>query len=97
MVLGVGTGEHLNEGALGIQWPDNKERFARLREAVRLIRMLWTDQSVTFDGDDYTSATRTSYTRPESPIRTNTGAEGPKAAKTADGPVDGSTSTRAKD
>ncbi|HTD78232.1 MAG TPA: LLM class flavin-dependent oxidoreductase, partial [Chloroflexota bacterium] len=32
MILGVGTGEHLNEGALGIEWPDNKERFARLRE-----------------------------------------------------------------
>src|SRR5258708_30800720 len=53
MILGVGTGEHLNEGALGIQWPDNRERFARLREAVRLIRQLWTEQSVSFDRADY--------------------------------------------
>src|ERR1700739_3841106 len=49
MILGVGTGEHLNEGALGVQWPDNRERFARLREAVALIRKLWCEQSVTFD------------------------------------------------
>ena len=33
MILGVGSGEHLNEGALGVQWPDIRERFARLRES----------------------------------------------------------------
>ena len=31
IVLGVGTGEALNEVALGITWPDQKERFARLQ------------------------------------------------------------------
>ena len=31
IILGVGTGEHLNEGALGIPWPDNKERFQASR------------------------------------------------------------------
>jgi coenzyme F420-dependent glucose-6-phosphate dehydrogenase len=83
MILGVGTGEHLNEGALGIQWPDNKERFARLREAVRLIRMLWTDQSVTFDGDYYHTRNATIYDRPEKPIPIYIGAGGPQVAKYA--------------
>src|SRR6266404_5221197 len=32
-VLGVGTGESLNEVPLGVEWPDQKERFARLKEA----------------------------------------------------------------
>ena len=33
--LGVGTGESLNEvPATGMKWPDTKERFARLREAI---------------------------------------------------------------
>ena len=42
IVLGVGTGEALNEVAVGLrEWPDFKERFARLREAVRLMRALW--------------------------------------------------------
>ena len=36
VVLGVGTGESLNEvPSSGIAWPDAKERFARLREAIR--------------------------------------------------------------
>jgi coenzyme F420-dependent glucose-6-phosphate dehydrogenase len=42
IVLGVGTGEALNEIATGYSadWPDFKERFARLREAVKLMREL---------------------------------------------------------
>ena len=53
IVLGIGTGEALNEvavGAAGSPWPDFKERFARLREAVTLIRRLWTGQRVTHRG-----------------------------------------------
>ena len=38
VILGVGSGESLNEVALGIAWPDGKERFARLKEAIDLIR-----------------------------------------------------------
>ena len=41
VMLGVGTGEALNEVAVArLDWPDFKERYARLREAVRLIRQL---------------------------------------------------------
>src|SRR2546426_5082576 len=83
MILGVGTGEHLNEGALGIQWPDNRERFARLREAVRLIRQLWTEQSVTFDGEYYHTKNATIYDRPATPIPIYISAGGPQVAKYA--------------
>src|ERR687894_830538 len=38
VILGVGSGESLNEVPLGLEWPDGKERFARLKEAVTLIR-----------------------------------------------------------
>ena len=31
--LGIGAGESMNEAPLGFEWPDQKERFARLREA----------------------------------------------------------------
>ena len=35
VMLGVGTGEAMNEVAVtGIEWPEYKERFARLREAI---------------------------------------------------------------
>jgi len=96
MILGVGTGEHLNEGALGIAWPDNKERFARLREAVRLIKMLWTEQSVTFDGEYYHTRNATIYDRPEQPIPIYVGAGGPLVAKYAGRAGDGLICTSGK-
>ncbi|HEX9098629.1 MAG TPA: glucose-6-phosphate dehydrogenase (coenzyme-F420) [Candidatus Dormibacteraeota bacterium] len=83
MILGVGTGEHLNEGALGTAWPEIKERFARLREAVKLIKMLWTEQSVTFDGEYYQTRNATIYDRPAEPIPIYIGAGGPLVAKYA--------------
>jgi len=36
-----------------------------MREAVRLIRLLWTEQSVTFDGEYYHTRNATIYDRPE--------------------------------
>jgi coenzyme F420-dependent glucose-6-phosphate dehydrogenase len=96
LILGVGTGEHLNEGALGIPWPDNRERFARLREAVRLIRRLWTEQSVTFDGEYYHTRNATVYDRPEEPIPIYIGAGGPQLAKYAGRAGDGLICTSGK-
>jgi coenzyme F420-dependent glucose-6-phosphate dehydrogenase len=96
MILGVGTGEHLNEGALGIQWPDNRERFARMREAVRLIRLLWTEQSVTFDGEYYHTRNATIYDRPEKPVPIYIGAGGPQVAKYAGRAGDGLICTSGK-
>ena len=57
IILGIGTGESLNEvPTTGMQWPEFKERFARLRESVRLMRALWTeDGKVDFDGEYYTT------------------------------------------
>lgn len=55
--LGVGSGEALNEIATGWHgageqpWPEFKERFARLRESVRLMRALWAGERVSFDGE----------------------------------------------
>src|SRR6476660_8687583 len=43
LILGVGTGESLNEAPLGFAWPEIKERFARLKEAVLLIERLWAE------------------------------------------------------
>jgi coenzyme F420-dependent glucose-6-phosphate dehydrogenase len=96
MILGVGTGEHLNEGALGITWPDNKERFARLREAVKLIKLLWTEQSVTFDGEYYQTRNANIYDRPAEPIPIYVSAGGPLVAKYAGRAGDGLICTSGK-
>jgi coenzyme F420-dependent glucose-6-phosphate dehydrogenase len=95
-ILGVGTGEHLNEGALGIPWPDNKERFARLRESVRLIRQLWSEQSVNFQGEYYKTVNATIYDRPEQPVPIYIGAGGPQVAKYAGRAGDGLICTSGK-
>ena len=59
VVLGVGTGESLNEvPATGMKWPETKERFARLREAITLIRQLWREDHVTFEGEYYRTRER---------------------------------------
>jgi coenzyme F420-dependent glucose-6-phosphate dehydrogenase len=96
MILGVGTGEHLNEGALGVQWPDYRERFARLREAVVLIRKLWAERSVTFDGEYYHTRNATIYDRPDEPVPIYVSAGGPQVAKYAGRAGDGMICTSGK-
>ena len=52
VILGIGTGESLNEvPSTGAPWPEFKERFARMREAVTLIRTLWRGERISFEGD----------------------------------------------
>lgn len=96
MILGVGSGEHLNEGALGVQWPDVRERFARLREAVQLIRKLLTEDVVTFDGEYYHTRKARIYDRPREPIPIYVGAGGPQVAKFAGRAGDGLICTSGK-
>jgi coenzyme F420-dependent glucose-6-phosphate dehydrogenase len=82
MILGVGSGESLNEIAVtGGEWPAAKERLARLRESVELIRKLWTEELVTFEGQYYRTLNATIYDKPSQPIPIYIGAGGPVAAK----------------
>ena len=50
VILGVGTGESLNEIPVGIEWPDQSERFARLKESVTLIQRLFREDFVVVRG-----------------------------------------------
>ena len=83
VILGVGTGEALNEVALGIPWPDVKERFARLKEALELIDLLWREDRVTFDGQYFQTENATIYDRPDVPVPVYIGASGPAATRLA--------------
>jgi glucose-6-phosphate dehydrogenase (coenzyme-F420) len=97
VMLGVGTGEALNEIAVsGREWPEFKERFARLREAVRLMRELWTGEDVSFEGDYYTTVGATIYDRPEQPVPVYIAAGGPVVAKYAGRAGDGFICTSGK-
>jgi len=95
-VLGVGSGESLNESPLGGSWPSGKERLARLREAINLIRNLWADRRVDFDGQYYCARNATIYDRPEIPVPIYIGASGPIATKMAAELGDGYITTSGK-
>jgi coenzyme F420-dependent glucose-6-phosphate dehydrogenase len=97
VVLGIGTGESMNEvPALGIEWPAFKERFARLREAVALIKTLWREERVTFEGQYYRTARATIYDRPQAPVPIWIAASGPTAAALAGEVADGFICTSGK-
>jgi coenzyme F420-dependent glucose-6-phosphate dehydrogenase len=82
--LGVGTGEAMNETPVTAgEWPGGKERRRRLAEAVELIRRLWTEERVTFEGEYYRTDRATVYDRPEQPVPIYMAASGPLAAKLA--------------
>ncbi len=96
VILGVGTGEALNEATLGIPWPESPERFARLKEAITLIEKLWTDERVTFEGEYYTTVNATIYDKPEKPVPIYIGAAGPAATRLAGRIADGFITTSGK-
>jgi coenzyme F420-dependent glucose-6-phosphate dehydrogenase len=97
VMLGVGTGEALNEIAVsGREWPEFKERFARLREAVRLMRALWTGEDVSFEGEYYTTVGATIYDKPAQPVPVYVAAGGPVVAKFAGRSGDGFICTSGK-
>lgn len=97
VILGVGTGESINEvPVLDIEWPDTKERFARLKEAVELIGRLWREDFVTHEGTYYRTRNATIYDRPETPVPIYIAASGPAAARLAGRVADGFICTSGK-
>ncbi|HLR99274.1 MAG TPA: glucose-6-phosphate dehydrogenase (coenzyme-F420) [Mycolicibacillus parakoreensis] len=96
--LGVGTGEALNEIATGYtgEWPAFKERFARLRESVRLMRELWRGDRVDFAGDYYSTDGASIYDVPDGGIPVYIAAGGPVVAKYAGRAGDGFICTSGK-
>jgi coenzyme F420-dependent glucose-6-phosphate dehydrogenase len=96
--LGVGTGEAMNETpATGQEFPPRKERRRRLAEAIRLIRLLWTEERVDFEGEYYRTSKATVYDKPDEPVPIYVAASGPLAAKLAGRTGDGFICTSGKD
>lgn len=99
IMLGVGTGEALNEvatGGLDGEWPEFRERFARLRESVRLMRELWTGGEVTFEGEYFHTKGAYMYDLPDKPVPVYIAAGGPVVARYAGRAGDGFICTSGK-
>ncbi|KRE29364.1 glucose-6-phosphate dehydrogenase (coenzyme-F420) [Agromyces sp. Soil535] len=102
VIAGFGTGEALNEIATGFRgageqdWPEFKERFARLRESVRLMRELWKGDRVSFEGEYYSTHDASIYDRLEGGVPVYIAAGGPTVAKYAGRAGDGFICTSGK-
>ena len=96
--LGVGTGEALNEIATGWkgEWPEFKERIGRLRESIELMRALWTEDRVSYNGEYYQTVDANIYDRPETPVPVYVAAGGPQVARFAGRVGDGFICTSGK-
>ncbi len=83
-VLGVGTGERLNEAILGDAWPPAPVRRAMLEEAVEVMRALWTGEMVhAYGGTHYTVHDARLFTIPDEPPPVVVSGLGPHAAALA--------------
>lgn len=62
----LGSGQLLNEGIAGVNWPSKPERNAHLKECVDVIRALWAGETVTHRGRVTVEEAKL-YSRPETP------------------------------
>ncbi|MEU2613476.1 TIGR03557 family F420-dependent LLM class oxidoreductase [Micromonospora sp. NPDC007271] len=88
-VLGLGSGEALNEHILGDPWPQLDVRLEMLEEAVEVIRELWRGRFVNHYGEHYIVQHARVYTLPDTPPPVYVSGFGPKsidlAARIGDG------------
>jgi G6PDH family F420-dependent oxidoreductase len=95
-ILGLGTGENLNEHVVAEGWPTIDTRLEMLQEAVEIIRELWKGENYSHYGSFYAVEDARIYSLPEKlpPIYIASG--GPKSAKLTGNIGDGLISTSPK-
>jgi len=97
VILGMGSGESMNEiPATAMRWPEPRERTRRLREALQLIKRLWAEERVSFEGEYYRTEKATIYDRPGQPVPIYLAAAGAVVAKLAGAEADGFICTSGK-
>lgn len=98
-LLGLGTGEALNEHITGERWPSAQERLDRLAEAIGIIRELWTGELVSHQGLFTVDRARllTLPERPPAILVSASGTDAAKLAATTDGLITASPSRETVD
>jgi G6PDH family F420-dependent oxidoreductase len=95
-MLGVGTGENLNEHILGTTWPSAAVRREMLEEAIQVIRALWEGDDTSHRGCHYTVENARIYSLPKQLPPIFVAASGEKAAELAGRAGDGLVATAPK-
>jgi len=81
--LGIGTGEALNERPLGNSLPNYGERARRTAEAIRIVRVLFEEEFVDYDGQFWTLDGANLYTGPDEAPPIHVAGSGPTSARMA--------------
>jgi coenzyme F420-dependent glucose-6-phosphate dehydrogenase len=89
LLLGLGTGEALNERPLGYPFPGYAERQGRMQEALEIMHRLLAGEKLTFRGEYYTTETAKLYSPPKGSVPMLMAAGGPKSASFAGTYADG--------
>ncbi|MFY9554235.1 MAG: TIGR03557 family F420-dependent LLM class oxidoreductase [Blastocatellia bacterium] len=95
-MLGLGSGENLNEHILGDRWPPADVRHEMLEEAIEIIRLLWQGEEQSYYGDYYTVENARLYTLPKELPPVLIAGKGSKAALLAGRMGDGFIGTSPK-
>lgn len=82
-ILGLGSGENLNEHILGDVWPSAPVRIEMLEEAVDIIQNLWKGGMQDYEGRYYRVVNARIHTLPEILLQIFIAANGAMAAETA--------------
>lgn len=81
--LGLGTGEAMNEVPLGFHWPNFRVRFEMFKEAIEVIKLLWSRPFVDYDGRYFKLRKANLYVRPLRKVPIYIAASGKNVAKYA--------------
>ncbi|HEY0471259.1 MAG TPA: TIGR03557 family F420-dependent LLM class oxidoreductase [Kribbella sp.] len=81
--LGIGAGERLNEHVVGAGWPPVSVRHEMLREALEIIRQLWSGGYQSYDGKHLKLEDARVFDLPDTLPRIAVAAGGPAAARIA--------------
>ncbi|MGK5498071.1 TIGR03557 family F420-dependent LLM class oxidoreductase [Streptomyces sp. URMC 125] len=95
-VLGVGSGERLNEHVVGRGFPDVRLRHEMLREALEIIRLLWRGGYRSYEGKHLRLEDARVFDLPDEPPLIAVAASGPPSARIAAELGDGLFATEAK-
>ncbi len=87
--LGLGAGEALNESPLGYSWPQPSQRVEMLEEAMIVIKKLWNEAFVSYEGKYYRLKKANLYTKPRKHIKLYLAAGGPRVAELSGRLADG--------
>ena len=80
--LGLGSGENLNEHVVGKGWPTVQRRHDMLREAIQIIRELFTGEVIDWKGDYYEIDSARVWDIPDVPVAIAAAVSGERSVET---------------